>query len=84
MTAKYMSAKDITPGMSVVRITRSMDEVVVEIGRVTAVRRDSRTVAYKVYSQAWLDDSSVIACDASKQYLAPFTVTVHSKVRVAS
>jgi len=89
MSRNLVSPKDLTPGTKIARINVDIEIVSVEVGKVVPIKRKTggqnspeRVVAYKIYPQAWLDDSGPIASDASQRHLFPFLVTTRNKVEV--
>lgn len=89
MSRTLISPKDLTPGTKIARINRDIEIVPVEVGKVVPIKRKTggqnspeQVVAYKIYPQAWLDDSGPIASDASQRHLSPFVVTTRDKVEV--
>jgi hypothetical protein len=80
MQTRIIAARDLHAGQRINRINADLEPELVEVGEVTAVQRNGRTVAYKVYPKAWLEDSGRIAADSRLKHLAPFTVTVRDRV----
>jgi hypothetical protein len=82
MAIRYIRPRDLVVGQMIPRRTKSwrVGIEMVEVGRVTPIKRGERTVGYKVYSTAWLQDSSVIASDRTRQHLAPFVVMWYDQI----
>jgi hypothetical protein len=76
--------RDLEPGMKVERLNSDIEIVFVEVGRVSPIKVGGRIKAYRVTSQAWLDNPTGIQGDRSRRHLAPFVLQPTSRIEVQS